>query len=393
MKIFISLRGEILNKYGMNDGTNPFITKGYKFKEYFCDREFELKILRKNIKNDVNTTLISARRLGKSALIYRLFDDLEHENYACIYVDIYASVNLKDFTETLALSIFNKFPQKRGIGRRFLDFLKNLRPIITYDALNGQPEIHFDFVQPKEYEHTIRSLLQFLDNQQTPVVLAIDEFQQVADFPEKNIEAFLRTMIQTMKQTLFIFSGSKKRMMLEMFNTANRPFFSSTQIMGLDEIPNDKYKAFIREKFAERNRHIDDEAIDFILSWTLTHTYYTQIICNDIFAGGKKKITVETVKQTCDEQLMIQQTTYMQYRSLLSPIQWNLLIAIAKEGLVTEPQAKGFLQKYKIGAASSVRKALNSLLDKEMVYSLETTGKTAYRVYNVFLLRWLERTF
>ena len=338
-------------------------------------------------------TLISSRRLGKSALIYRLFEDLECENYVCIYTDIYACTNLKDLTETLALSIFNKFPQKRGIGRRFLDFLKNLRPIITYDALNGQPEIHFDFAQPKEYEHTLRSLLQFLDNQETRVVLAIDEFQQVADFPEKNIEAFLRTMIQTLKQTLFIFSGSKKRMMLEMFNTANRPFFSITQIMGLDEIPNDKYKAFIREKFAERNRHIDDEAIDFILSWTLSHTYYTQIICNDVFATGKKKITIETVKQICDEQLSIQQTTNMQYRSLLSPIQWNLMIAIAKEGLLIEPQSKDFLQKYKIGGASSVRKALNALLDKEMVYSIETTGKTAYRVYNVFLLRWLERTF
>ena len=377
----------------MNDDANPFLTKGYKSKEYFCDREYELNIMRKNIKNEVNMTLISARRLGKSALIYRLFEDLEHENYVCIYTDIYACSNLKELTETLALSIFNKFPQKRGIGRRFLDFLKNFRPIISYDSLNGQPEIHFDFAQPKEYEHTLRGLLQFLDNQQTHVVLAIDEFQQIADFPEKNIEAFLRTMIQTLKQTLFIFSGSKKSMMLEMFNTANRPFFASTQIIGLDEIPNDKYKAFIREKFIERNRHIDDEAIDFILSWTLAHTYYTQIICNNVFAGGKKKITIETVKQICDEQLVIHQTTYMQYRSLLSPIQWNLMIAIAKEEFVTEPQSKDFLQKYKIGGASSVRKALTALLDKEMVYSIETTGKTAYRVYSVFLMRWLERTF
>ena len=377
----------------MDNDINPFITKVYRSKEYFCDREFELEILRKSVKNDINTTLISARRLGKSTLIYRLFDDLERENYACIFADIYACTNLKDFTETLVLSIFNKFPQKRGIGRRFLDFLKNLRPVISYDALNGQPEIHFDFAQPKEYEHTLRSLLQFLDNQETKVVLAIDEFQQIADFPEKNIEAFLRTMIQTLKQTLFIFSGSKKRMMLEMFNTTNRPFFSITQIMGLDEIPIDKYKVFIREKFTERNRHIDDEAIDFILSWTLAHTYYTQIICNGVFAGEKKKVTIETVKQTCDEQLTIQQTNYMQYRSLLSPIQWKLLIAMAKEGLVTEPQAKDFLQKYKIGAASSARKALDALLNKEMVYSVETTGKTAYRVYNVFLMRWLERTF
>jgi len=136
--------------------------------------------------------------------------------------------------------------------------------------------------------------------------------------------------------------------MLEMFNTANRPFFSSTQIIGLNEIPEDIYKAFIREKFMERKRNITDEAIDFILSWTLSHTYYTQIICNAVYAGGKKNVGIDTVKQVCEEQLLLQQTTYMQYRSLLGPIQWKLLIAIAKEGLVTEPQAQDFLRKYKI---------------------------------------------
>jgi hypothetical protein len=288
---------------------NPFLTTGYESKEYFCDRESELEILRKNVENGVKTTLISNRRLGKSALIYRLFDDFEHENRACIYVDIYACTNLKELTETLALSIFNKFPQKRGIGRRFLDFLKNLRPVITYDALNGQPEIFFEFAQNKEYEHTLRSLFQFLDNQQTQIIVAIDEFQQIADFPEKNIEAVLRTIIQTLKHTQFIFSGSKKHMMLEIFDKANRPFFSSTQIMGLVEIPEDIYKAFIREKFAERNRSIDDEAIDFILSWTLRHTFYTQIICNGVFASGKKNAGIETVKRVCDEQLALQQVT------------------------------------------------------------------------------------
>ena len=377
----------------MNNNINPFLIVGYVSKEYFCDREYEIEILKKQAKNGINTTLISARRLGKSALIRRLFDDLTNENYACIYVDIYACANLKEFTEALALSIYQKFPQKRGIGARFLDFLKNLRPVITYDALNGQPEIRFDFSQPKEYESTLHSLMQFLDNQQMDVILAIDEFQQIAEYPEKNIEALLRTIIQTLKHTQFIFSGSKKHLMLEMFEGANRPFFASTSILGLSEIPEGMYKTFIRDKFMERKRTIDDEAIDFILSWTLLHTYYTQIICNAVFSTGVKNIHIETVKRVCDEQLKMQQVTNMQYRSLLSPIQWQLLLAIAKEGMVAEPQAHGFLRKYKIGAASSAQKALNVLLEKEMVCSIETTKKTVFRVYNIFLMRWLERTF
>ncbi|MCL2291162.1 MAG: ATP-binding protein [Bacteroidetes bacterium] len=377
----------------MNNGINPFLTIGYISKSYFCNREYELKVLKKNIKNGINTTLVSVRRLGKSALIQRLFEDLEEENFACIYVDVYACANMKDFTETLAQSIFNKFPQKKGIGRRFFEFLQRLRPVITYDDLSGKPEIRFEFIQPTAYEHTLRSLFQFLDSQQIRIILAIDEFQQIADYPEKHTEALLRTIIQTLKHTQFIFSGSKKHMMLEMFNTANRPFFSSTQVMGLAEIQEDKYRTFIREKFAEHKRHITDEAIDFILSWTLSHTYYTQVICNGVFAERKKNVELEQVKRVCEEQLGLQQLNYMQYRSLLSPIQWQLLIAIAKEGWVTEPQAQGFLKKYNIGAASSAKKALDALLDKEMIVSVESKEKTAYRVYNVFLMRWLDRTF
>jgi len=377
----------------MNNVVNPFLTIGYVSKSYFCDREYELEVLKKSVKNGINTTLISARRLGKSALIQRLFEDLEAEKYACIYVDIYACATMKDFTEALALSIFNKFPQKRTIGRHFFDLLKSLRPVITYDDLSGKPEIRFEFAQPKEYEHTLRSLLQFLDNQTMPIVLAIDEFQQIANYPEKNTEALLRTIIQALKNTQFIFSGSKKHLMLEMFNTANRPFFSSTQILGLIEIQQDKYKAFIRDKFEERKRFITDDALDFILSWTLSHTYYTQVISNGVYATGKKMIDVELVKQVCNEQLNLQQINYIQYRSLLSPIQWQLLIAIAKEGGITEPQSQRFLQKYKIGAASSAKKALDALLEKEMVFSVESMEKTTYRVYNVFLMRWLDRTF
>ncbi|MDR1723452.1 MAG: ATP-binding protein [Tannerella sp.] len=376
----------------MKKELSPFLTENYISKEYFCDREAELALLKKYAQNSVNITLLSNRRLGKSALIHRFFEDMEAENYACIYADIFATGTLKEFTEELAAAIFKRFPKKRGIGRKFFDLLMGFRPVITYDALSGTPEIRFEYVTPAEYETTLKGLLTFLDSQNQKVIVAIDEFTQVADYPEKKTEALLRTVVQTLTNTNFIFCGSKKHLMLEMFNTANRPFFSSTLTMGLDEITADKYAAFITEKFALHKRSIDSEAVTFILDWTLRHTYYTQFVCNAIFADGEKKIGIDVVKRVCDECLRIQQTTFMQYRSLLAPVQWRLLVGIAKEGIVTKPQAKDFLRKYNIGAASSVKSALNALLDKEMVCTLENPDKTAYRVYNVFLMRWLART-
>ncbi|MDR2684654.1 MAG: ATP-binding protein [Prevotellaceae bacterium] len=377
----------------MKNELNPFLTENYISKKYFCDREKELKIIKQKLENGNNLTLISNRRLGKTALIYRVFEEFEEQNSVGIFVDIFACTNVKNFTEGLALAIFKRFPEKKGIGKRFVELLKGLRSTISYDQLTGQPEIRFDYQTPKTYEHTIESLLQFIDNQNIKVFMAIDEFQQIGIFPEKNVEAVLRTVIQTLKNTNFIFSGSKKSMMLEMFNSAQRPFFASTQITGLEEIPFEKYKNFIIQKFTERKRTIDENAVDFILEWTMRHTYYTQVVCNSVFAECKKHADIEHVKLICEAQLTIQQTTFMQYRDLLGHVQWKMLIAIAKEGIIYEPQAKAFLLKHKIGAASSAKKALNALIDKEMVCAIETFEKTSYRVYNIFLMRWLERVF
>jgi AAA+ ATPase superfamily predicted ATPase len=372
---------------------NPFPTENYISKRYFCDREQEIRTIVQKLENGSNLTLISNRRMGKTALIYRVFEELNPEKSVGIFVDIFSCTDLKSLTETLALAIFNRFPEKRPVGRRFVELLKGLRTTISYDSLSGKPEISFGYQTPQASEHTLQALLQFIDNYGIKVIIAIDEFPQIAIFPEKNIEAILRTIIQTLKNTNFIFSGSKKHLMLEMFNSANHPFFSSAQTIGLSEIPREKHKQFIFEKFAEGKRTIDEPAVDFILDWTLSHTYYTQVICNNAYSEYRKHIGIEQIKRVCEEQLNMQQTTFMQYRDLIGPIQWKMLIAIAREGIINEPQAKDFLVKYKIGAASSAKKALSALVEKEMICTVETPIKTSYRVYNVFLMRWLERTF
>jgi uncharacterized protein len=378
----------------MNRDINPFLTSGYISPAYFCDRESELKALARNAKNDINTTLISARRYGKSALIYRLFEELERKNdMVCIYVDVYPSRDLKDFTGMLAHAIMERLPPKRGIGKRFLDVVKGFRPVITYDLLTDRPALHFEFVKPKECEQTLSGIFQFLDTQNLKVLLAIDEFQQVAVYPEKNAEALLRSIMQKLKNVGFIFSGSNRHLMNEIFSSAKRPFFSSTQMLGIGAIPGAAYKKFIRWQFTNGKREISDEAIDFIMEWTCVHTYYTQMLCKNVYAARKKKVDLSLVKSICHELLASQQVANMQYRNLLTSVQWSLLIAVAKEEKVYQPQSKVFLEKYDLGAASSIQKALDTLLVKEMIYRTDHDSSAYYRVYDVFLLRWLQKTY
>ena len=373
---------------------NPFSIKEYKGKNYFCDREAELDKILTNIKNGIDTTLVSPRRMGKTGLIYRLFEQInETGDVETIYVDIYPARSLSDFVKLLAEAILLKFPERTSIGKQFIEFIKGFKPLIGYDAITGEPQIQISYQSDQEKEYTLQGLFRFLDVQDTKIVLAIDEFQQITDFPEKNIEALLRTYTQQLENIRFIFCGSRKSMMIDLFSNAKRPFYASTQYLVLDKIDLVSYKAFITGKFAESDILLADDALDYILSWTRQHTFYTQSVCNRIYSMDEKVVTIQLVKQACNDLLKRNEAVFFQFRQLLTSGQWNFLIAVAKEGEVTQLTAQKFIATYEIGTPANARRISRSLIDKELI--LETANKkgSKYQVYDVFLSRWLESEY
>jgi AAA+ ATPase superfamily predicted ATPase len=370
---------------------NPFIITGYHGPDLFCDREEETRTLISNAENGVNTTLTSIRRMGKTGLIWHTMRKLsERNNHICIYADVYASQNMQEFTSKIGSAMITAFPEKNPTGKRFLSLLKSLRPVITYDALSGQPQISFTFASLQQYEQSLDSLFRFLDSQNKPVLLAIDEFQQISRFTEKNMEALLRSQLQSLKNVNLIFSGSSQHLLSEMFTEVNRPFFASTQFLYLQEIDRKIYLGFIREMFSKNSISIQDDAMDYILDFSRLHTFYTQSICNRLYARGIKNITSEIAKQVCRQLITEHEQLFFQYRNLLTPIQWNLMKAVAKEGKVYQPNSKGFIEKYKIGIPANIQRAIESLLNKEMIYKGNDDNGTFYSVYDLFLSRWME---
>ena len=376
----------------MQTQINPFHLKGYHGPELFCDRNEETALLIENVNNSVNTTLLSVRRMGKTGLIHHVFNTLAKEKkWTGIYVDIYATQSLAEFTDQLASAILETFPQKNSIGKKFINFIKGFGPVISYDALTGVPQISFSYSEPKQYENSLKGLLGFLEEQNKQVVIALDEFQQIANYPEKNTEALLRTIIQSLNNVMFIFCGSHKHLLIEMFNSAKRPFFSSTRPLYLNAIPDKEYVKFIKRLFYRNKRSIDDESLEFILKWTRVHTYYTQALCNKIYAQNTTDITIEDTYHACDSILKEQESVFYQYRNLLTSAQWNLLKAIGKEGKVHQPTGGTFIAKFQLGNPSSVKRSLEALLDKEMVLRENSKNSDYYQVQDCFLSRWLQR--
>ena len=371
---------------------NPFVTGGYISSEYFCDRETETDQLLKSIQNGNNVTLISTRRMGKTGLIHHCFDDAEIvKNYTTFFVDIYATKSLNDFVFLLSRHIFDQLKSaSRKVWERFLKTMQSLRPEISFDE-RGVPSLFLGIGDIRKPEVSLDEIFRFLHTSAKPCIVAIDEFQQITKYPETNTEALLRTYIQRSPQTRFIFSGSQRHLMGEMFSSAARPFFASTSMVHLQSIDKLKYIEFAQRHFKSCHREITTETVEKIYDLFEGITWYIQKTLNALFG--------ETAEGSCCEAGMVDdiikliidsnQYTYAENIFRLPEKQGKLLICIAKDGYVVAPTSSDFVRKHNLISASSIQAALRGLIEKEFV----TRNEQGYAVYDKFFEIWLRAKY
>ena len=365
---------------------NPFIVTGYAGPNYFCDREIETQQMLSRIENGMNMAIFSFRRMGKSSLIHHIFNILKSQNWMCIYTDIFSCTDSKEFIRKLTHSV-SVHPVFRRSKNRIIHLLSSLKATFSYNELTGQPEISLGMTHEKELFKTIHDILHFLRSYKQNVIVAIDEFQQILEFPEKGFEATFRELCQEFHEIRFIFSGSKKNLMQEMFIDPSRPFFQSTDIMDLREIENEVYKHFIIDNFKQKNKQIDHLLADKLLQQTLKHTYYTHNLTNRVFRISKKEVQVHDIEKAWQEIFIIYDNSLMKLMNDLTPYQLKVLKSLAAEELVTSYQSSKFISAYGLNNPASVKRAVQSLLGKQY---LVTTHEGKIRLEDVFLLRRLQ---
>ena len=266
---------------------------------------------------------------------------------------------------------------------------RKIRPQISVDPISGKPFLTFTITTEEDALQTLEDLILILKKRSEKIstVVAIDEFQQIKNYPEKNIEALIRGLIQDLHNVYFIFSGSNRSVLAEMFISSKRPFYQSTQMMFLEEIPFDEYKHFIQSKFSNREKLLNENVVEMILKWTRSHTFYVQYLCNVLFEQSHEQIDENLFLRVASDILTANDPFYYEYRNLLTTNQWQLLKAIAKEQFIESYTATSFIRRHNLSNPSTVRRGIFSLLDKEMIYK----KKDRYFVYDPFFSRWLEK--
>ena len=369
---------------------NPFPILDYISPEYFCNRTKELKHLLSAYKNNRNLTLTSIRRLGKTSLIKHLYYHIQKdktEDVVLLYFDILKTQNLSDFVKEFSNKLLEIESKNENWLQKLSNLISGIKANIAIDERNGTPSLQIAYATPEESEVSVEKIFEYLANQKEEYLIAIDEFQQIVNYPEKNVEAILRTHIQHQHKDKFIFSGSSKHILISMFNDYGRPFYQSSDMLNLERLDIIEYSEFIKEKFDKANIKIDLVLIKELVEELDVHTFYVQYFFNKLFDRGIEKIDREVAYELMENILQEKEYVYLNYRTILTSMQFNLLKAIAKEKVLEKPNASSFIKKYNFSQASSVNKTLKSLLEKEMIYHEDNK----YKVYDVFLSKWLER--
>lgn len=367
---------------------NPFPVIAYQGEEYFCDRENESAKILDAFKNGRNITLTALRRMGKTGLIHHVLETVKlKKGVRTFYVDLYPTQSQSDLIKTLARHTLGKLdPNHIKLMRELANFFTHLRPVIQYDPQSGAPAIEFTLDANFQIEHSLEQIFTYLERSGQQIIIALDEFQQIGEYKEKNTEALLRTYVQKSKNVRFIFSGSHSTMLQSMFRDQGRPFYQSTDFLQLGPIEHETYRDFICGKFAEAKRKLSEEHADRILDWCRHHTYYVQLVCNRLFSKGIKAPDDWYIESLFREIIQENQPVYYNYRKLLTGNQWILLQGIAREKGARQVMGAEFIRKNELGTPSSVQTALQALQDKEMIFEEDDR----WWVYDVFLSRWLE---
>ena len=371
---------------------NPFVISGYEGSHYFCDREKETAQLRHEIANGNNVALIAARRMGKSGLIEHYFSQPEiQERYYTFFIDIYDTKSLRELGRKLSREILIRLkPAGARAMERFWQTMRSIQSGISFSPM-GEPSFSVQIGDIKEPEATLDEIFRYLELADKPCIVAMDEFQQIGKFPEKNIEATLRTYVQRCHNAQFIFSGSQRHVMSTMFTSASRPFYQSVSIMHIDAIDRDTYDKFAKALFAEGNRTLADGVTEAVYALSRGVTKKKKKLFNVLYGFTREGeiCEVEQVEEALDYILKTQSYVYEETLSRLPEKQTMVLIALSKNGPTQSITSAAFVEKYSLQSASTVQSAMKGLLEKDFV----TLEKCVYSVYDIFLDYWIQRMY
>lgn len=348
----------------------PFVYGKSVDADNFTDRQKETKRLLANFCYGMNTIIISPRRMGKTSLVRKVQKSVQDPKVKVIYMDVYDCRSEYDFLNRFASVIIK---ETAGTIDKVLDtlreFLSRVTPRISYS-----PEPLNDFqltlgITPRDFSpEEILNLPEVIAQKRNiNIVVCIDEFQQIGEFPDSvTVQKRMRGVWQHQKNTSYCMFGSKKHMMMKIFQNKRMPFFMFGEMMYLDRIPKEEWIDFITEKFQQQGKKISRDMAAKICDTTQCHSSYVQQLSWNVLLEAGEEVTEQNIDDGICDTLEQNSGLFQNQIADLTSYQMNFLRAICS-GYNSDFTSKVVTQLFDLGAKSNIYRIKNALLDCELI--------------------------
>lgn len=375
----------------MVTNVNPFIVYGRIPDKYFCDREKETDRLLLFLSNQQNVVLSAVRRMGKSKLIEHVFERPEiKDNYLTMTIDILDTSSLGEFVYAIGNTVFNTIAKRNDrMMKLFITTLKSLQASFGYDPVQCTPTFDIKLGQLTQPEYTLKEIFDYLDRAEKRCLVVIDEFQQITNYPEKNVEATLRTYMQQTRNANFVFAGSQRRIMGEMFGSEKRPFYNSAREIDLEAIAPDVYADFAQKLFEDNGKHIQREAVNEVYERFQGVTLYNQQLMNDAFALTPSGQTCDkvTIEKLIGDFIGENDKRIREILQFVTDQQKAVLYAIAEDEPVKGITSGNFTRSHHLKSPSATQNAVKVLLRADLI----TRRDNLYSISDPLMDLWIKK--
>jgi AAA+ ATPase superfamily predicted ATPase len=371
---------------------SPFQFGTLATKENFIDRNEDRAMLKQLLTSHINVMLISPRRWGKSSLVKRSMEELtsEKNDIKVCFIDAFSISSEAEFYRTFASKVIecasSKFEKWAEDAK---DLLNGVIPqLIIKDQITDFMAFDIKFKPEEKDKLTILQLPETLAKKKgIKIIVCIDEFQQLSNLAEyKDMEGKMRSVWQQQEQTTYCLYGSKRHMMMDIFNNSNNPFYRFGQVVFLDKITKNNWMPFIIEGFRKTNKHISEDYASQICDIVECHSWYLQQLSFFIWTKTEKEVTADDFNYGVKQLLNINTPMFQSDSNKLTPAQLELLRAIAAGE--TKFSSAEVNSKYNLGNPNTLAKNKRSLQEQDIIE--KTKDNTFHFVDPIFKL-WIEK--
>jgi len=362
------------------------------------DRDDELAALARVAVNRGKCFFIGPRRFGKTSILAALEHRLQRRGVAVIRCDAEAYESLDRLAQALLAAAARTLTgPAASVGARLKKVFARLRPELTYDVATHRVSVSLAAAD-RAPDAALPLLTEVLDGierlaagRRKPVLVVLDEFQQVIKDGGESAERQIRAAIQRHRHVGYIFAGSQTRLLAELTGDPARPFWKLGERRFLGPIPREDFRPFLARGFTRFGFPTTPDGIERILDAAEDVPYNVQRLASVCWERMRtredRRLTASAVDDALREVVAHDNPAYTRLWTSLTQAQKKALKAVIDER-GRELLARAVADRYGV-ATSTMQRALQALDTLGIVRQDESGGGERYRLEDPFLAAWL----